>query len=67
MQVYFFSVEPPQIFAKTVEQAIAMLKQGGIRVIYMSKADPMIVQALQTLGVSAQQSDNPKYKVMAAI
>jgi hypothetical protein len=44
-----------------------MLKQSGVNAVYMNKADPTIVQALQMAGAEPQQSDMPQYKIKAMI
>ena len=66
-QVYFFSVEAPNVFAKEAAALLTPLKQAGVRVVYMNKVDPTIVKALQAIGVSTQQSDRPEFKIMAAL
>ena len=66
-QVYFFSIDPPPAFAQAAKQLLGGLKQAGVQAIYMNKVDPMIMQTLQSIGVAAQQSDRPEYKVKAAI
>ena len=67
MQVFFFSVEDPKVFTQSVGIALTKIKQAGARVIYMSRTDPSIIQAFQSLGLNAQQSDNPEYKVMVTL
>ena len=66
-QVYFFSIDPPPAFAEAAKQLLGGLKQAGVQAIYMNKVDPMIMQTLQSIGVAAQQSDQPEYKVMATL
>ena len=66
-QVYFFSIDPPPAFAQAAKQLLGGLKQSGVQSIYMNKVDPTIMQTLQSIGVAAQQSDRPEYKVKAAI
>jgi hypothetical protein len=66
-QVYFFSIDPPPAFAQAAKQLLGGLKQSGVQAIYMNKIDPTIMQALQSIGVAAQQSDRPEYKVKAAL
>jgi hypothetical protein len=65
--VYFFSVDRPEAFAQSMAKLVAPLKQSGIQVLYMNKTDPTIVKAMQSVGMQAQQSDKPEYKVMAAL
>lgn len=67
VQIYFFSVDPPQVFAQVMGKLFAELAQAGIQTIYMNKIDPTIVKAMQEIGVQTQQSDKPEYKVMAQI
>jgi len=66
-QIYFFSVEKPDVFAKEAAQLLAPLKQAGVQVVYMNKVDPTIVKALQAIGVAVQQSDRPEFKVMGML
>lgn len=66
-QVYFFSVDKPEAFARSMAKLVAPLKQSGVQVLYMNKVDPAIVNAMQTAGIRTQQSDRPEYKVMAAL
>jgi hypothetical protein len=66
-QVYFFSVDKPEAFAQSMVKLIAPLKQSGVQILYMNKVDPVIVDAMQSVGIRAQQSDRPEYKVMAAL
>jgi hypothetical protein len=66
-QVYFFSIDPPPAFTEAAKQLLGGLKQSGVQSIYMNKVDPTIMQALQSIGVAAQQSDRPEYKVKAAL
>ena len=67
LQVFFFSVEDPEVFRQSVKQAVTRMKQAGARVIYMSRADPSIMQAFQSIGLNAQQPDKPEYKVMITL
>ena len=66
-QVYFFSVDKPEAFARSMVKLVTPLKQSGIQVLYMNKVDPAIVNAMQMTGIRTQQSDRPEYKVMAAL
>lgn len=66
-QVYFFSIDPPPAFTEAAKQLLGGLKQSGVQAIYMNKIDPTIMQSLQSIGVAAQQSDQPEYKVMATL
>ena len=66
-QVYFFSVDKPEAFARSMVKLIAPLKQSGVQVLYMNKVDPTIVKAMQAVGMQTQQSDRPDYKIMAAL
>jgi len=66
-QVYFFSVDRPETFAQSMTKLLAPLKQSGVRVVYMNKIDPTIVKTMQAVGMQAQQSDRPDYKVMAML
>lgn len=66
-QVYFFSVDPPDAFARDMVKLVVMLKQSGVDSVYMNKVDPTIVSAMQSAGIPVQQSDKPEYKIMAAI
>jgi hypothetical protein len=66
-QVYFFSVDKPEAFTRSMVKLVAPLKQSGVQILYMNKVDPAIVNAMQTAGIRAQQSDRPEYKVMAAL
>jgi hypothetical protein len=66
-QVYFFSVDEPQAFARSMTKLLAPLKQSGIRVVYMNKIDPTIVKVMQAVGMQTQQSDRPDNKVMAML
>lgn len=66
-QVYFFSVDKPEAFARSMVKLVTPLKQSGVQVLYMNKVDPAIVNAMQTAGIRTQQSDRPEYKVMAAL
>ena len=67
MQVYFFSVDHLREITDAISKALSMIKQAGIQEVYLSKEDPMIMQALQSLGVNAHQSDRPEYKVKAIL
>jgi hypothetical protein len=66
-QIYFFSVDPLNAFARSVATLLSPLKQSGVRVAYMNKVDPTIVKALEMVGTQVQQSDRPDYKVMAVL
>ena len=66
-QIYFFSVDMPEAFARSMVKLIAPLKQSGVQVVYMNKVDPAIVKAMQSAGLQVQQSDKPDYKIMAAL
>ena len=66
-QIYFFSVDKPEAFARSMVKLIAPLKQSGVQVVYMNKVDPTIVKTMQAVGLQVQQSDRPDYKVMAAL
>ena len=66
-QVYFFSVDRPEVFAQSMVKLITPLKESGVQVLYMNKVDPTIVKTMQDVGIQTQQSDRPEYKVMAAI
>jgi len=66
-QVYFFSDDEPEGMVKSIQYFIGMLKQSGVNAVYMNKADPMVVQALQMAGAEPQQSDMPQYKIKAMI
>jgi hypothetical protein len=66
-QVYFFSVDRPEAFVRSMVKLISPLKQSGVQILYMNKIDPTIVKAMQTVGLRTQQSDRPEYKIMAAL
>lgn len=66
-QIYFFSVDKPEAFARSMVKLIAPLKQSGVQVVYMNKIDPTIVKTMQAVGMQTQQSDRPDYKVMAML
>ena len=66
-QVYFFSVDRPEVFAQSMAKLLAPLKQSGVRVVYMNKVDPTIVKTMQAVGLQTQQSDRPDNKVMAML
>jgi len=66
-QIYFFSIDNPQDFAKSVNQLLDSLKKYGVQSVYLNKIDPTIIQALESSGAALQQSDKPEYKVMASI
>ena len=66
-QIYFFSVDKPEAFARSMVKLIAPLKQSGVQVVYMNKVDPTIVKTMQAVGLRTQQSDRPDYKVMAML
>ena len=66
-QIYFFSVDKPEAFARSMVKLIAPLKQSGVQVVYMNKVDPTIVKTMQAVGLQVQQSDRPDYKIMAAL
>jgi hypothetical protein len=66
-QVYFFTVDQMDGFVTAVGQLLGGLKQAGVQAVYLNKVDPTIVQALQSVGATPQQSDKPEYKIMAAI
>jgi len=66
-QVYFFTVDKMDGFIDSVKKLLGGLKRDEIKAVYMNKVDPSIVQALQSVGATPQQSDNPEYKIMAAI
>ena len=66
-QIYFFSVDPPDAFARSVATLLHPLKQSGVRAVYMNKVDPTIVKAMQMVGTQVQQSDRPDYKIMATL
>jgi len=66
-QVYFFTVDKPNGFIASVKHLLVGLKHSGVDAVYLNKVDPSIVQALQSAGAAPQQSDNPEYKIMAAI
>jgi len=66
-QIYFFSVDRPEVFAQSMTKLIAPLKQSGVQVVYMNKIDPTIVKTMQAVGMQVQQSDRPDYKVMAML
>ena len=66
-QIYFFSVDKPEVFARSMVKLIAPLKQSGVQVVYMNKVDPTIVKTMQAVGMQTQQSDRPDYKVMAML
>ena len=66
-QVYFFTVDKPNGFIASVKHLLVGLKHSGVDAVYLNKVDPSIVQALQSAGATPQQSDNPEYKIMAAI
>lgn len=66
-QVYFFSVDRPDIFVQSMAKLVGPLKQSGVQILYMNKMDPTIIKAMQALGMHIQQSDRPEYKVMAGI
>lgn len=67
VQVYFYSVDKPEAFTRSMAKLVAPLKQSGVQVLYMNKVDPTIVKAMQALGMQVQQSDRQEYKVMAAL
>jgi len=66
-QIYFFSVDRPEAFARSMVKLIAPLKQSGVQVVYMNKVDPTIVKTMEAVGLQTQQSDRPDYKIMAAL
>lgn len=66
-QIYFFSVDKPEAFARSMVKLITPLKQSGVQVVYMNKVDPTIVKTMQAVGLQTQQSDRPDYKVMAML
>lgn len=66
-QVYFFSVDKPEPFTRSMAKLVAPLKQVGIQLLYMNKVDPTMIKAMQALGMQVQQSDRQEYKVMAAL
>ena len=66
-QIYFFSIDNPQDFAMAAADLLKSLKQYGVESVYLNKVDPTIIQGLQSAGANPQQSDNPEYKIMAAI
>jgi hypothetical protein len=67
MQIYYFSVDEPQALANAIGQSFAMMKKAGVQTAYLSKEDPLIASAMQTVGASIQPSDIPKYKVMVKL
>jgi hypothetical protein len=66
-QVYFFSVDRPEAFVRSMVKLVTPLKQSGVQILYMNKIDPTIVKAMQTVGLRTQQSDRPEYKIMAML
>ena len=66
-QIYFFSVDRPEVFAQSMTRLLAPLKQSGVQVVYMNKIDPTIVKTMQAIGLQTQQSDRPDNKVMAML
>lgn len=66
-QIYFFSVDRPEVFAQSMARLLTPLKQSGVRVVYMNKVDPTIVKTMQAVGLQTQQSDRPDNKVMAML
>jgi len=66
-QVYFFSVDKPEAFTRSMVELVSPLKQSGVQLLYMNKVDPTIVKAMQSAGMRVQQSDRQEYKVMAAL
>lgn len=66
-QVYFFSTDTPEAFAQALVKFVSMLKQAGVRAVYLNKVDPLMIRGMQAVGMQPQQSDRPNYKVMAAL
>ena len=67
MQIYYFSVDEPQALASAIGQSLSMMKKAGVQTAYLSKEDPLIASAMQTVGASIQPSDIPKYQVMVKL
>ena len=66
-QIYFFSVDRPEVFAQSMTRLLTPLKQSGVQIVYMNKIDPTIVKTMQAVGLQVQQSDRPDNKVMAML
>lgn len=66
-KVHFFTMDPEPQFQALVKANLESLKKSGCQVIYDVVVDPHIVRALQAAGVHVQPSDNPQFKLEAAI
>lgn len=66
-KVHFFTMDPEPQFQALVKANLESLKKSGCQVIYDVVVDPHIVRALQAAGAHVQPSDNPQFKLEAAI
>lgn len=66
-KVHFFTMDPEPKFQELVKANLESLKKSGCQVIYDVVVDPHIVRALQAAGAQVKPSDNPQFKLEAAI
>ena len=66
-QIHFFTLDTQEQLSKDVKHFINLLRKAGIHTIYDKDADPVFMQAAQPMGVTAQQSDQPQFKLMATL
>ena len=66
-KVHFFTMDPEPKFQELVKANLESLKKSGCQVIYDVVVDPHIVRALRAAGAQVKPSDNPQFKLEAAI
>ena len=66
-QIHFFTLDTQEQLKEDIKHFVDLLRKAGIHTIYDKDADPTFMQAAQPMGVTAQQSDNPKFKLKATL
>jgi len=66
-QIHFFTLDTEAQLSEDIKHFIDLMRKAGIHKVYSSDADPVFTQAIQEFGGQSQQSDNPKFKLMATL
>jgi hypothetical protein len=66
-QIHFFTVGTLKDLTDDMRYFYKYLKDKGIRTVYDTLPAPITTEMLVKLGAKIEKSDNPKYKMKAAI
>jgi hypothetical protein len=66
-QVHFFTVDNEKKLVKDIKFFVKELKKHGVRTVFDSEMDPVVIEALDKVGAKVLQSHLPQFKIEAKL